>query len=153
MDQQNNPNGGSQNRPASPQQAPDTARSYERAQPAKEAGMGRLDNDVATPTQAPDRQHQPVTNRQEPRQINAHEVTDSRSTGTPVHGRHPEGERVVNEPGHPSHPAGGPGQAVSRQPDHSMKDEEPLGWDQAPTDIQDPERQRQPRTGGKGGTP
>jgi hypothetical protein len=32
-----------------------------------------------------------------------------------------------------------------------MKDEEPLGWDQAPTDIQDPTKQRHPRTEGKGG--
>jgi hypothetical protein len=34
-----------------------------------------------------------------------------------------------------------------------MKDEEPLGWDQAPTDIKDPRQQRHPRTEGKGGTP
>jgi hypothetical protein len=34
-----------------------------------------------------------------------------------------------------------------------MKEEEPLGWDQAPTDIQDPEHQRHPRREGKGGTP
>ena len=39
------------------------------------------------------------------------------------------------------------------QPDHSMKDEEPLGWDQAPTDITDPMQKRHSRTGGKGGTP
>jgi hypothetical protein len=40
--------------------------------------------------------------------------------------------------------------AVPPQPDHSMKDEEPLGWDQAPTGAGD---QRHPRTGGQGGTP
>lgn len=39
------------------------------------------------------------------------------------------------------------------QPDHSMKDEEPLGWDQAPTDIHDPTQQRHPRREGKGGVP
>ncbi len=39
------------------------------------------------------------------------------------------------------------------QPDHSMHDEEPAGWDQAPTDIKDPRAKRHPRTEGKGGTP
>jgi hypothetical protein len=34
-----------------------------------------------------------------------------------------------------------------------MKDEDPLGWDQAPADIHDPRHQRHPRTEGKGGTP
>ena len=45
------------------------------------------------------------------------------------------------------------GRAAPQQPDHSMHDEEPLGWDQAPTDIHDPTKQRHPRTEGKGGTP
>lgn len=39
------------------------------------------------------------------------------------------------------------------QPDHSMFEEEPDGWDMAPTDIHDPRQQRHPRTEGKGGTP
>ncbi len=39
------------------------------------------------------------------------------------------------------------------QPDHSMLDEEPLGWDQTPEKIDDPSSKRHPRTGGKGGTP
>lgn len=43
--------------------------------------------------------------------------------------------------------------APARQPDHSMNDEEPDGWDQAPTDIHDPRRKRHPRHEGKGGTP
>ena len=34
-----------------------------------------------------------------------------------------------------------------------MKDEEPMGWDQVPTDIQNPREQRHPRREGKGGTP
>jgi hypothetical protein len=34
-----------------------------------------------------------------------------------------------------------------------MKDEEPDGWDQAPTDIHDPKQKRHPRQEGKGGTP
>lgn len=39
------------------------------------------------------------------------------------------------------------------QPDHSMLDEEPDGWDQAPTDIHDPKMKRHSRKEGKGGTP
>ena len=113
-----------QMRPASPQQAPDPANSYERANPGREAGMGRLDNDKATPTNSPDRQQQTVTNRQDPtRQKNGQDEVDQR---------------------------GGP---AAEQPDHSMKDEEPLGWDQAPTESTDPSHKRHPRREGKGGTP
>lgn len=36
--------------------------------------------------------------------------------------------------------------------DGSMRTEEPLGWDQAPTDIKDPRQQRQPRPDGVGGS-
>ena len=117
-----------QMRPASPQQAPDPANSYERSNPGREAGQGRLDNnDKATPTNEPDRIGQAVTNKQDPtRQLNAHDA--------------------VNQRGEPA------GQGVE-QPDHSMKDEEPLGWDQAPTDIHDKRQQRHPRREGKGGTP
>lgn len=39
------------------------------------------------------------------------------------------------------------------QPDHSMLDEEPDGWDLAPADIHDPRMKRHPRKEGKGGTP
>ena len=113
-----------QMRPASPEQAPDPSDNYERAHPGHEAGMGRLDNNVSTPTNAPDREEQAVKNKQDgSRQLNAHDAISQR---------------------------GGP---APEQPDHSMKDEEPLGWDQAPTDIDDPRRQRHPRTEGKGGTP
>ena len=149
---QNNPQG-SQNRPASPEQAPDPTRNYERSHPELEAGMGRLDNNMSTPTDAPDREEQAVTNRQAPRQVNASEDTNRRAEGSDVHGRQPEGRQVVREAGHPAHPAGAPGSPLPEQPDHSMKDEEPMGWDQAPTDIRDPRQQRHPRTEGKGGTP
>ena len=116
--------------PSSKQQAPDPSNSYERAHPENEAGMGRLDNDVATPRQSPDRQDAAVQNKQKPEgQINAEDVENERA-----------GRDLAN------------GGAAPDQPDHSMKDEEPLGWDQAPTDIHDPERQRHPRTEGKGGT-
>jgi hypothetical protein len=42
---------------------------------------------------------------------------------------------------------------AANQPDHSMHDEEPDGWDQAPTDIHDNRQKRHPRTEGRGGTP
>ena len=94
-------------------QPPDPADSDERAKPQNEAGMGRLDNNMANPENAPDRQQQAVTNRQAPdRQINAQD-----------------------------------------QPDHSMHEEEPDGWDQAPADIHDKKMKRHPRTEGRGGTP
>jgi hypothetical protein len=117
-----------QMRPVSPAQAPDTARVYERAQPAKEAGMGRLDNKNSVPAQGDDKMEHAVKNRQANRQINAEDVVNQRA-------------------GHAAQ-----GTAIP-QPDHSMHDEEPLGWDQAPTDIKNPRDQRQPKTDGKGGTP
>jgi hypothetical protein len=111
-----------QMRPASPRQAPDPSHSYERSHPGREAGMGRLDNNKAVPTDSPDQQNDAVRNKQDPaRQINAQDAVNQR---------------------------GGP---APEQPDHSMKDEEPLGWDQAPTDIHDPTQQRHPRREGKGG--
>jgi hypothetical protein len=113
-----------QMRPASREQAPDPANSYERANPGREAGMGRLDNNKATPQETSDKQESAVHHRQDgTRQLNADDVINQR---------------------------GGP---APEQPDHSMKEEEPLGWDQAPTDIDDPRQQRHPRTEGKGGTP
>ena len=110
-----------QMRPASNEQAPDPAHSYERAKPEREAGQGRLDNNVSTPTNRPDREKQAVKNRQSPRQINADDVTNARRSSAP------------------------------NQPDHSMHDEEPLGWDQAPTEATDKRRKRHPRREGKGG--
>ncbi len=52
-----------QNRPASPKQAPDPANTYERTDPKKESGQGRLDNNSkATPTPRPDHISQAVSN-------------------------------------------------------------------------------------------
>lgn len=108
------------------EKAPDPARSYERAKPEAESGMGRLDNnDDATPTPRRDKVYKAVKQRQDARQVNAE---DDDAVG-----------RADVPPGD--------------EPDHSMLEEEPLGWDQAPTDIHDPRRQRQPRKQGKGGTP
>ena len=98
-----------QMRPSSPQQAPDPSTSYERSHPGREAGMGRLDNNKATPRNTPDRQEETVTHRQDPgRQINAHDAVNRR---------------------------GGPAPEAPEQPDDSMGDEEPLGWDQAPAEA------------------
>ncbi len=119
----------SQNRPASKDDLPDPAGSYERAKPENEAGMGRLDTNRATPAKRSDQAHKAVKNRQPSRQINAHDVTDERGSADP--NRMP-----------PPEPA-----------DHSMKEEEPLGWDQAPQGKTPDRDKRHPKTGGKGGTP
>src|SRR3954468_8420744 len=85
-----------QMRPSSPQNAPDPANSYERANPGREEGMGRLDNNRATPTNSPDRQEQAVTNRQDgSRQKNAHDEIDQRG-GPPA--EQPEGSMKDEEP-------------------------------------------------------
>src|SRR4051794_39727710 len=114
-----------QTRPASPNQAQDPANSYERANPNQEAGMGRLDNNAATPQQQADDPQRAATNRQSPeRHVNAQETGNARSS---------------RQPG-------------QQQPDHSMHDEEGLD-EQYPKGAQDARDKRQPRTGGKGGTP
>jgi hypothetical protein len=51
-----------QNRPASPQSAPDPADSYERSRPEKQPGMGDLHANKATPADQPDNVHGAVTN-------------------------------------------------------------------------------------------
>ncbi|HEX5243640.1 MAG TPA: hypothetical protein VFW23_10305 [Tepidisphaeraceae bacterium] len=67
-----------QMRPASEELAPDTARTYERAQPEKESGMGRLDNNKAIPARSRDKIEEAVPNKQDLRQINAEETEDDR---------------------------------------------------------------------------
>jgi len=132
-----------QMRPASPDQAPDPSNNYERAHPENEAGLGSLKNNVATPQTHPDAMEQAVKQRQDgTRQINAHDPVDQRR----------EGNLSASSAG-PAPAHGRPSGPLMDQPDHSMKDETPLGWDQAPTDIHDPRHQRHPKTEGKGGTP
>jgi hypothetical protein len=113
---------------------PDPARSYERAKPEAESGMGRLDNNKATPTPRPDHLERAVkqgggkSRSPRPRQTRAiaeHEVIDDSRSEDP------------NRP----------------QPDHSMHEEEPTDVDFAPTDIHDKDKKRHPRKEGKGGTP
>jgi hypothetical protein len=122
-----------QMRPSSPAQAPDPATSYERAKPEKEAGMGRLDNNKFAPEDSKDKMEQAVKHKQDLRQINAEDVVNGR------HGQPADGAAIRQD--------------QPQQPDHSMQQEEPLGWDQAPTDIHNRQNQRQPKTDGKGGTP
>jgi hypothetical protein len=133
-----------QNRPASPAHAPDPATNYERAKPEKEAGMGSLHSPIhgATPTDDPDDMNRAISNAQPgDRQINAHDDPGGTGgAGQPLNQIDLSGQA----------PRGGPAPV---QPDHSMHDEEPDGWDLAPNDIDNPEQKRHPRTGGKGGTP
>ncbi len=55
-------------------------------------------------------------------------------------------EHPQSTPGH-SKPLPGPA------PGESVNEEEPLGWDQAPTGDETPDLHRHPRQEGKGGTP
>ncbi len=123
-----------QMQPASKQHAPDPSHSYERSHPGRESGMGRMDQPASTPADAPDHGgRQAVTNEQDPsRQVNAHD-DDAAAR-----------RRRASQQQQQQH-------ELPPQPDHSMKDEEPMGWDQAPTDIGDPEQKRHPRTEGTGG--
>lgn len=130
-------NSGGQSRPPSPEQAPDPTTSYERAKPEKEAGMGRLDNNAATPADDPDRQEQTVKNRQPPRQRNAQDEVDERASV------------LLGGPQERTPPPMPPPEPV----DHSMMEEEPDGWDLAPQERKRDRDRRHPRTGGKGGTP
>jgi len=113
-----------QMRPSSNEQAPDPSNSYERAHPEREGGIGRVDSNKATPEPQADGTPAAVPNKHKPgKQINPQDTDE------------PEKQPLPN------------------QPDHSMKDEEPTGWDLAPQDIKDPRQKRHPRTEGKGGTP
>jgi hypothetical protein len=113
----------SENRPASKEDAPDPTRSYGREKPEAESGMGRLDNNIATPTNSPDRAEDAVKNKQDPtRQINAQDVVDQRATG-------------------------------EKEPDHSMAEDDQIDTDTIPEESDNPREMRNPRIGGKGGTP
>ena len=72
-----------QMRPASPDQAPDPAHAYERAKPQRESGQGRLDNNISTPANRPDKGGQAVKNKQSPRQVNAQDAKNARRSSSP----------------------------------------------------------------------
>jgi hypothetical protein len=138
----------SQNRPATPQQAPDPATNYERAKPQKEAGMGRLDSPIggATPEDRSEKARRPDD---QSRDVNNWDKSASNMQ---------PGDRQLNAHDDPGGTGGG-GNPMNQinlapeQPDHSMFDEEPTDADLSPQDIHDPQQRRHPRTGGKGGTP
>ena len=121
-----------QSHPSPQSRAPDPAHSYERSKPDRESPQGTLHHTGADrskdarPNAQPDRAGPESTSGRHTTRDNA----DSAEKSTSVQ------------------PSVNPG-AVG----HSMKDEEPAGWDQAPTDIHDPRQKRQPRTEGKGGVP
>jgi len=54
-----------ENRPASKKDAPDPAHSYERTDPKRESGMGRLDVDKPEKVDQPDKMEQAVSHRQD----------------------------------------------------------------------------------------
>ena len=127
----------SQNRPASPAQAPDPSFNYERSHPERESPAGSLDNPTigkATPAPTSDKIAGAVTNAQDP--------THSFTAQDEIPPQPAAGQKPVAH-----------GMPAPEKADHSMLEEEPLGWDQVPTDIKNPEQQRHPRTGGEGGTP
>lgn len=128
-----------QMRPASKSEAPDPANSYERAKPERESPTGQLSAPKTNPPVTGDKPHKAVENRQDP---SSNLVSDPGAHGK-THAR--ERGRTQDLPV--------PGSVAADQPDHSMKAEEPLGADQRPIERTGNQERRQPRTGGKGGTP
>ena len=119
-----------QSHPTTKSGAPDPATSYERAKPENESPQGTLQHTGA------DRGKNPATSAHPDRA--GPESTSERHTNRPNTDSAENSTRVQ--------PSVNPGTVQ-----HSMKEEEPTGWDQAPTDIHDPRQQRHPRTEGKGG--
>lgn len=128
-----------QMRPASKSEAPDPANSYERAKPERESLSGQLSVPKTTPPVTGDKQHKAVENRQDP---SSNLVSDPGA-----HGKTHSEERGRSQ----DLPV--PGSIAAKQPQHSMKDEEPIGSDLRPQEHLPADQRRQPRTGGKGGAP
>lgn len=57
--------------------APDPARTYERARPEAESLNGRLDREESTPAKCPDRIDDAAANKQALRQLNADDVVNA----------------------------------------------------------------------------
>lgn len=142
----------SQNRPASPEHAPDPSNSYERSHPENESGQGRLDNNhEATPADQADRMDRVVSNPKHPsRQVNGQDDVKMDAPQQPLN--HLDLARAPAKRPTPPLPPD-VARPVAPQPDHSMFEEEAMDADQRPQDIHDPEEQRHPRREGKGGTP
>jgi hypothetical protein len=129
-----------QSTPASKSQAQDPSYNYERSHPDRESPQGSLAKPTPAPAKAEDHVDQAVGNRQPgDLQLNGDDSGDGLT-----HAQE-RGKQLTDLPV--------PGSVARDQPDHSMNDEEPEGWDLAPTEATPPEQSRHPRTGGKGGTP
>ena len=86
-------------RPLTKDEAPDTARSYERAKPEAESGMGRLDADESTPAPCRDKMIDAATNRQGVRQINVEELRDrEQRTSASAKSTHPPRSQSTKSP-------------------------------------------------------
>ncbi len=80
-------------------------------------------------------------------------LDNNKSTPTNKPDRQKESVKNQQDPQHQINAEETAGRPAAEQPDHSMHEEEPTGWDQAPADIHDNRQKRHPRTEGKGGTP
>jgi hypothetical protein len=116
-----------QMRPSSPQQAPNPAHSYERSDPNREAGMGRLDNNESTPTKRQDQIQETAPNRSDPtRQINAEETIKAGEHREPDHSMFDEeptdsdlSPQDIDDPRRKRHPrTGGKGGTPNAGEDH-----------------------------------
>lgn len=126
--------------PTSEALAPDPSNNYERSHPGRESGQGRMDPPETDPPRKSDRQTDAVHNTSD----NTKPINSDPSAHGQTHSAE-RGKQVSDLPV--------PDSIAPEQPNHSMKDEEPTGWDQAPQGRMPTEHQRHPRTGGKGGTP
>src|ERR1700684_3020872 len=73
-------------RPLSAEEAPDTARVYERARPEAEGGMGQLDNEKGTPTRGRDKMLDAAPNKHSSHHLNAEDSINA--AGGPVTSPH-----------------------------------------------------------------
>lgn len=102
---------------------PDTSETYERGHPDKTPGLGKMDT--------PDHDE---------------------------HADHPDSvqgsvRNDLSEQPAPKTDPDNPKPLPGLDPEHTMKNETPLGWDQAPREADTKNEHRHPRQIGKGGTP
>jgi len=83
----------SKNRPLTPEEAPDTARVYERARPEAEAGMGRLDKEKTALHKRADTSLDASPNKHTSRQLNSHDVVNTAGGPPAEPGRTPRKSR------------------------------------------------------------
>ena len=159
-------------------EVPSTAETYERAKPDQEDVGGQMTANKFTPAPEADEEDEAVVNQSEARELTADDAANQREApdlsnvdpnqqqparpAAHQQGRQqnlsntasqvepdPESDRPATSAEHD------PAKPISPEPDHSMQQEQPLGWDEAPKGRgQFPAgNTRHPRQGGKGGTP